>query len=220
MTDVSTSERSTRGHRNRSARIALATALALVLVPLATAQADWESDFHETNTYWGLQVNIAVPDFGSKIGENSSRPYLAVSDVTDVAGGLRLFFGYRVHPYAAIGMSLDWTGGVDFDSTAGKQDVDIFTGSINIKGYPLAKWLDTVAEGRIQPYFHLSPGFIGLNNSDIKTPLHLKFGIGGGVDYWVNESWTVHTDVEHVWSFGTLNGLDFTTIGIGGAYHF
>ena len=49
---------------------------------------------------------------------------------------------------------------------------------------------------------------------------HFNIGLGGGVAYWVHDSWTLHTEGQYAWSFGTIDGLNFATINFGAAYHF
>ena len=222
MTDASRTEGRTRTHRDgamTTAAAAIAMMMGLVLAPLGTAQADWESPYHETNTYWGLAGNLVLPDLKSTVGTEGKRPYTGVQNA-DTTGGLRIFFGYRVHPYIAWEVAAEWTGGVKFIHSAGVENLDVFTGALSIKGYPLAKLLDTVVDGRIQPYLYAAPGIIGAAGSTIQTPIHFGIGAGGGVDVWINESWTVFADAKYTWAFGNLDGLNYTTIGFGGAYHF
>jgi hypothetical protein len=203
-----------------AALFAIAALAGLFLAPLE-ARADWESEYHESNTYWGLSGNLVVPSIGGTIGQADNRPYLGVSDVSSANGGMSIFFGYRVHPYVAFEVVADWFHALKFDSLSdGRQNIDVFTGAIAFKGYPLAKLLDTVIDGRVQPYAYFAPGVGGAAGTTIQTPINFSLAVGGGVDVWINTSWSVRVDAKHNWSFGNIEGLDFTTIGFGGAYHF
>ena len=223
MIDLTTSESSIqRGiHRPAATVAVIALALGLALIPSSRAQAEWESDYHTTSTYWGLVGSLAIPNFSDRIGQAGHRPYDGVMNATN-GGGLRVFFGYRVHPYAAFEVAFDWLTGLGFTSTstAGKQDIGVLKGSIIFKVYPLAKPLDTVLDGRLQPYVYLAPGVAGATSSNLKTPIHFNIGIGGGVEYWLNDTWTVHTEAQYAVSFGTIKDLDYTTVSAGAAYHF
>jgi opacity protein-like surface antigen len=194
-------------------------ALGLGLIPSSGAQADWESDYQQPNTYWGILGSVFIPNYGSQIGEEGSDPYTGVTD-SEIGGGLRGFFGQRVHPYAAFEVTFDWLTGIEFDSDQGKQDISFLKCAIQLKGYPLAKPLDTVLEGRLQPYIVVSPGVGAALDSTLKTAIHFNIGLGGGVAYWVHDSWTLHTEGQYAWSFGTIDGLNFATISFGAAYHF
>ena len=212
----------TRTRTSGSALLAAFAGLAaLLLVPFDAAHADWESEYHEPGTYWGLSGNLVVPSIGATIGQEGSRPYVGVTDVSSANGGMSVWFGYRIHPYVAIEVAADWFHSLEFDSVSdGQQKIDVFTGSVVFKGYPLAKLLDTVLDGRVQPYAYFAPGIAGATATTIKTPIHFTLAVGGGVDVWINTSWSVQVDAKHNWSFGNIDGLDFTTIGFGGAYHF
>ena len=211
----------TRGDRamSRSRALTFTAAIALLLIPLSSAHAELESDYIEPNTYWAIFGNVAIPNYGSQIGVEGNRPYTGVND-SSTAGGLRILFGYRVLPWMAWEVAADWIGGVNFSHDGGRAELNVFTGNVQIKGYPLTNLLDKVVEGRIQPYVYVAPGIIGAAGSSIQTPMHFNLGLGGGVDFWLNESWTIAADAKYTWAFGNLNKLNFATIGVGAAYHF
>jgi hypothetical protein len=110
---------------------------------------------------------------------------------------------------------------VKFESTSnGTQRIPIYTGSLTLKGYPLAKLLESTLEGRLQPFVKVSPSVSGLAHTPIKTPIAFTVGVGGGTEYWLNESFTVNIEGAYWWGTAALKHLNYGTLSLGAAYHF
>ena len=204
--------------RARRGIAALAAAVSLFAAPLAQA---WEpeSEFGESNSYIGLAGVFALTDFGSKIGQNGSRPLRGVTSATD-SGGVRLWVGNKPIPYLAFEVEFQYIAPIKIRSPGNSDRSQIFSGSLNFKGYPLARVLDEVMEGRIQPFLVVSPTVSGLTGTNIQSPLAFSIGVGAGVDYWLNEDWSLSLDGRYTWGTSNLNHLDFATFALGARYHF
>ncbi|MFP6579514.1 MAG: hypothetical protein VCC02_06880, partial [Myxococcota bacterium] len=95
-----------------------------------------------------------------------------------------------------------------------------YTGSLDFKGYPLARVLDEVKEGRIQPYVVVSPSVTGVSGTEINSPLAFTIGVGGGVDYWIDSDVSLTLDGRYSWGTSNLKGLDMALFSLGARYHF
>ena len=114
--------------------------LAFLLLSTSTASA-WESDFYDMGSYVGISGLGAIMDLGSTLGDPGSAPIRGISSVKD-SGGFRISAGTHVTPWAALQIDFQYVAPVKFESTSnGTQKIPIYTGSLTLKGYPLAKLL-------------------------------------------------------------------------------
>ena len=137
-----------------------------------------------TSTTWVSYVGIsglgALMDLSSTLGDPGSAPIRGISSVRD-SGGFRISAGTHVTPWAALQIDFQYVAPVKFESTSnGTQRIPIYTGSLTLKGYPLAKLLESTLEGRLQPFVKVSPSVSGLAHTPIKTPIAFTIGVGGG----------------------------------------
>ena len=197
---------------------AIAAAAMLIAAPAASAW-EAESEFAENSSYIGLAGVFALTNFGSKIGQNGSRPLRDISSASD-SGGIRFWIGHRPIPYLAFEVEFQYIAPIKIRYPGNSDRSRIFSGSLDFKGYPLARVLDTVREGRIQPFVVVSPTVTGMTGTNIQSPLAFSIGVGAGVDYWLNEDWSLSLDGRYTWGTSNLNHLDFATFGLGARYHF
>jgi opacity protein-like surface antigen len=203
------------------ARILSRTAAVLAFLLLSTSTASaWESDFYDMGSYVGISGLGAIMDLGSTLGDAGSAPIRGISSVRD-SGGFRISAGTHVTPWAALQIDFQYVAPVKFESTSnGTQRIPIYTGSLTLKGYPLAKLLESTLEGRLQPFVKVSPSVSGLAHTPIKTPIAFTVGVGGGTEYWLNESFTVNIEGAYWWGTAALKHLNYGTLSLGAAYHF
>ncbi len=195
-------------------------ALAALLIA-APAAADWEpeSEFAENSTYFGLAGVFALTDIGDKVGQNGSEPIRGITSAKD-SGGVRFWIGHRPIPYLAFEIGFQYIAPIKINATGGRERVSTVTGSLDFKGYPLARVLDEVKEGRIQPYIVVSPSITGVSGTEINAPLAFTIGVGGGVDYWIDSDVSLTLDGRYSWGISDLKGLDMALFSLGARYHF
>ena len=195
-------------------------ALAALLIA-APAAADWEpeSEFAENSTYFGLAGVLALANIGDKVGQNGSEPIRGISSAKD-AFGVRFWIGNRPIPYLAFEIGFQYIAPIQITASGGRESVSTYTGSLDFKGYPLARVLDEVKEGRIQPYVVVSPSITGVSGTEINSPLAFTIGVGGGVDYWLDSDVSLTLDGRYSWGTSNLRGLDMVLVSLGARYHF
>ncbi len=205
---------------SRAGRGIAAIAAAAMLLAAPAAQA-WEpeSEFAENSSYIGLAGVAAITNFGSKIGQNGSRPLENITSASD-SGGIRFWIGHRPIPYLAFEVGFQYIAPIKIRYPGNSDRSQIFSGSLDFKGYPLARVLDEVVEGRIQPFLVVAPTVTGMTGTNIQSPLAFSIGVGAGVDYWLDEDWSLSLDGRYTWGTSNLNHLDFATIALGARYHF
>jgi hypothetical protein len=107
------------------------------------------------------------------------------------SGGLGVRAGGFAFPYFAFEMQYDWVNDLAHLLT------------INVRGQPLT--------GRIQPFAAVGVGFTSLANRDL-------YGIwraGGGVDFYLNDSWKLTADTSYVTTMLDGTVLRHVVVGLG-----
>ena len=210
--------RATRPAKRRVAAAAIAVFTFLGLSPVAAA---WEpeSDFSESTTYMGLSGVFALTNIGDEIGQRDSRPIEDINSATE-SGGLRIWFGARPIPYIAFEVQFQYLAAIQIRTPTDKLFVPVYSGAIDFKGYPFARLTDTVLEGRLQPYLVVSPTVVGVDGTEMRSPIAFAIGVGLGTDYWLNDTFSLNFDARYSFGTGNLQGLDYALFGLGIRYHF
>lgn len=222
--------KTTRSNRKATlARWAVAVLTTLALVVTSATAFAWEpeSDYADSTTYMGLSGMYVLTNLGHDyIGQRGSKPIENINSVND-SGGLRFWIGHRPIPYLSLEVAFQWIAAFKVRSDAGKDRVALYSGSLDLKGYPLARLTDKVLEGRLQPYVVVSPMVTGGSVSATKRTrerssglLGFAIGVGGGMDYWLNESFSLNIDGRYYWGTGEIQHVDYATFALGARYHF
>ena len=170
--------------------------LPLVGALAAPARSESGPDYARNGIYLGAGAafawdNFDVPSFLS----------------FDPADGFDAWGGYRFMERFAGELQIEYLNGFGIGPFNGQALT--FTG--NLKLYLLT--------GRIQPF--LLTG-IGLGWEELAgfgaTGFAARFG--GGLDYYLNESWSLQVSSSYVLQTGDLNGGDYVSLVTGFQYHF
>lgn len=211
-------------HRLRSA---LWLPCALTLLVSATAFADdWddeeESFFVEGSIYIASGYNYVVDDFPSEIGQGSKgKGTYTVGSTVKQTDGFNVLFGKRVWKYLAVETQFEYANGF-FESKdlTSNSKLTVYTTTLNAKIFPFHDLLNGFNEGRLQPNLLTGMGFMATKDLGIKTSASVVFRVGGGIDYFVYERWSIYLKSAYVVPVGLLKGLRFTTTSLGLTYQF
>jgi hypothetical protein len=124
----------------------------------------------------------------------------------DPGAGLDFAGGWRVTPWLAAELDMNFIAGADVAHT--NHDLSVFAATVNVKAYPLgALDADQVPFTAVQPYllFGIGGGEVRLHHSH-KGSFLARFG--GGVDWWISESWGAYFDLGYVVVEKDRTGLD------------
>ena len=144
----------------------------------------------------------------------------------DIAGGMFIRLGARSIEYIAFEAHLEWVKGMKFTADrfdklqAHRANPSMWTGTFNIKLFPLHPLLDGVMGGRFQPYIYGGFGFMVASDTTISTPVGIATRGGGGIDVFINTDWSINADASYVAPFGNVKGLRYTSLAFGATYHF
>jgi opacity protein-like surface antigen len=135
--------------------------------------------------------------------------------------------GYRCHERVSAEVEVEWLDG--FDGTAfldgpgdrHKLDFEPVVVTVNAKGYLMT--------GRTQPFLRVGGGLLtvkttlrntatGESESDHTTDFAMRFG--GGIDFYATRNVVLTGNLDYLLPFGSLEDLDFVSIGLGVEYRF
>lgn len=178
---------------------AMACTWMLALAFAIPAQAEQGPDYAATGPYAGLGVAFAWDNFNTPID-------------FDPAYGFDAWGGYRFLPFMAAELQIEYLNGFDFIVT----DAEAVTFTGNLKAYlPL---------GRVQPFVLAGIGLGYVKNSvaGIKIASDTAFAarFGGGIDFWLTESWALQASTSYVLQTGDLDGLDYVSLLLGAQFRF
>jgi opacity protein-like surface antigen len=200
-------------------RIAVLTCL-LLLFSTASAGAEGgtsKPDFARPGWYLGAGFSFGFDSFSgikeieAAIGEN-----VTVGDAFGVNGRV----GYRILPRLAVETEFEWFSAFNIQNeAANKVDVTIedYTLTVNAKGYLMT--------GRVQPFGLIGLGGMLANTTDRVHDREVDSGgfvarFGGGVDYYLDESWILTIDASYLITTGSVSNTDRTSLGVGFQYRF
>jgi opacity protein-like surface antigen len=202
----------------------------LLLIAVAPARAEGPDagyDFARSGWYLGAGVSIGFEAFsGIAEMEDSLDTNVKVGN----AFGVNARAGYRLFPWLALEGQFEWLSSFNYIAEdvlpPGETDVrdatfaevEDYTLTVNAKGYPLT--------GRVQPF-----GLVGLGGMLAKNTLRFQNDrtvdvggfvarFGGGVDYYLDESWILSADVSYLLTTGNVEDTDRVSLGIGIQYRF
>ena len=136
----------------------------------------------------------------------------------DPSVGLTARAGVRVTPHIAIEAHYEWMD--DFEtSVAGNEIADTETQALtgDVKGY--------LATGRVQPYLAVGAGFLTAKSDDPRTNFQrtdtdFVARLGGGIEFYLNESVGFSVDTSYVLPAGDVKDLDYVSVGAGVFFRF
>lgn len=142
-----------------------------------------------------------------------------VTDVeVDPSVGLTARVGVRVTPHIAIEAHYEWMDNFE-TSVAGNTIADTQTQTLtgDVKGY--------LATGRVQPYLMAGAGFLTAKSDDPttnfqRTDTDFVARVGGGVEFYLNESVGLSVDTSYVLPAGDVKDLDYVSVGAGIFFRF
>jgi len=142
--------------------------------------------------------------------------------------GINAKFGYRLTPVVSFQFDVDWIPEVDGELKSApslNNEVEVHTGIFSLKGYfpnskPVKPFI-IVGAGIMHYHFDLNPGAQSLGeggNDDDETDLCLK--IGGGVDVFINQSFSIGLEGNYTAGRENVDGVEFWNFILGAAYYF
>ncbi len=159
-----------------------------------------------------------VGGFSTRL-ESELHEIAGVTDVeVDPSVGLTVRVGVRVTPHIAIEAHYEWMD--DFGiSVAGNEIADTQTQTLtgDLKGY--------LATGSVQPYLTAGAGFLTAKSDDPRTNFQrtdtdFVARVGGGVEFYLNESVGFSVDTSYVLPAGDVKDLDYISVGAGVFFRF
>ena len=153
-----------------------------------------------------------------------------VNLAVDNSFGFNARVGYRCNARLSAEVEVEWLKGFESDLTQpgfdqlAKVDFEPVVVTTNFKAYALT--------GRYQPFLLVGAGamtadtklrdpvglaFTGLD-SESENAFAMRFG--GGIDLYATKNVVVSLDIDYVLPFGSLDALDYVTIGWGLQYRF
>jgi len=176
----------------------LRLALSILCLLAATPVLAQVSDYARSGMY--AQVN-GVASFESFDG--------APSGLFDPAVGASGRLGFRMSPEFAVEGIVEYSG--DFVDASGI-DLSATLLSANARYYLLT--------GRVQPYVTTGVGW-GFANTNLGSDESGFVGrFGGGLDFYVSESWGLTGEFAYNVASGDIDGLNYTTLGWGAFLRF
>lgn len=205
-------------------RLGLAGLLAAsLLIPPTAAHAQWDDEdayYFEGGTYFYVGFSYVDEDLQHIVGQPSTgKGFHVVDDGVKNAEGINAVFGKRPWEYLAVEVQGEYANGFHFfDKDGDYFELKVYTGTLNLKLFPLHDWLRHFNEGRLQPHLLGGFGFMATPDLDIQTGASMTFRMGGGFDYYINESWALNLKSSYMVPVGQLKGLRYITTSIGLAY--
>jgi opacity protein-like surface antigen len=204
-----------------------------------------EPDFGRDGFYAGLNMVYAVPYFEDHVeniivATRASNPNqtcgtcVFLADV-DPSVGFNARFGYRFLRHFAIEGQFEWLDQFTIqikETTTGQGGTDAstiggYTVTLDAKLYPFT--------GRFQPFVDLGLGLIDLDSRDNQTIVvssvaygpevnlndhELVARFGGGLDFYINETWGMNFTASYVTPAATLHHFNYTSLNAGFFYRF
>lgn len=173
------------------------------------------SDFSRPGFYLGAGL---VGGFATRL-ESELHEIPGVTDVeVDPSVGLTARAGVRVTPHIALEAHYEWIDNFE-TSVAGTEIADTRTQALtgDVKGY--------LATGRVQPFLTLGAGFLTATSDDPvtnfrRTDTDFAARVGGGIDFYLNESVGLSLDTSYVVPTGDVQDLDYVSAGAGVFFRF
>lgn len=124
------------------------------------------------------------------------------------SGAVSGWLGYRIDKLASIELQGEWLNGM--------KDINGFTIIANLNWYPLSYYRPG---GFLQPFFVTGAGIMVAKLPGRGTALNGAFRLGGGLDAYLSEHWSVRIKGEWVTGVGRLNDIAYTPITLGVQYN-
>ena len=191
-------------------------ALGFALVCLAAGAVYAQVDYARNGFYVGLGGTYAI-DAAAQDALGDAVPGYDV-DIDDMLG-LNTRVGYRFHPNFSAEAHFEWLDKTDISAEGIKAaTLWYWTLSADVKAFLL--------RGRFQPFALVGTGLMyakakeamgyGLSASDVDFAARF----GGGIDIYATKSIVVSVDASYVLPTGSLEDLDYVSIGWGLQYRF
>jgi opacity protein-like surface antigen len=180
-----------------------------------SARVHEDEGYARRGFYFGVLTAIAFEAFQEEIEDLV--PGIDVN--VDDSWGLNGRIGYRIHPRLALEAQGEWYS---------EYNVDL----LGIEAAEFEGWSATLLgkayllTGRFQPYALAGWGYLDVELSD-KLGLGLSENSsgsvlrgGGGIDIYATRSFLLNLEASYALPLGSLENLDFWTIGVGLQYRF
>ena len=132
--------------------------------------------------------------------------------------GINLKAGYVLNDNVAIELSYDYLQDFDYSDAVVSVEADIETLMAAVK-ISTGEELRTYLIGGLGVMRgELTAEAFGLRDSASENDLCAK--AGAGIDYFVTDEVSVGVEGAYVWGFGDLDGVEYTQVTCGVAYHF
>jgi opacity protein-like surface antigen len=195
----------------------------MCIVAFASPTQATEPDYARTGPYLGVGAAFAWDDFD-----------IRGRDDPDMAFGVNGWGGYRLLPFLAVELQVEYVNGFDtrmefqsfipgFGSNVVKSEMEavIFTG--NLKAYlPLGRFQPFVLAGMGLGYVKrdstVSIDALTFRSSDSDTDLVVR--LGGGFDFYVLEALALQLSSSYVLPTGDFDGFDYVSLIAGLQYRF
>jgi opacity protein-like surface antigen len=216
---------------SRATTLAITGLMILVLVPIAPARADQQSNAigGTVATATALAMACGTMALTGKdddaehpfarrgplltIGANAAvGPLGDGSKAANASYGLNASAGYRCNRRVATEVEVEWLGG--YEPTY-EVDLDPVTVTSNARVYVLT--------GRLQPYVLFGAGIMWVSSGDGETgdgDTGMAIRAGAGVDFYLTKSVLLNGKLDYVRAFQQISGTDYLTLSLGAGYRF
>jgi hypothetical protein len=212
----------------------IATCVAILLLVGGTAAAVEPTDYGHTGGYLGVNGGYAFDNSEDAslfsvqtMADTGLLGILKNRDIIDSQGlafsnsdlvGLQNFSSGTVSAWA--GYRLDQLVGVEVQGeyNYGFSEIAAWDLIFNFNWYPLQWWLPG---NRFQPFLVTGIGFmVAKPHPNRGTAVNGAFRLGGGLDFYFLEHWSVRFKAEWVTGVGKLSGARYAPISLGIQYNF
>jgi opacity protein-like surface antigen len=152
-----------------------------------------EEETRDSYIYLGGAFSIGIDNFDGTAGLSSS----------DEGFGFDFWLGYRINRYVGVEGRISHISGFDAQFEGEAIDFQMFSFTGNVKVYPIT--------GIFQPYAILGIGsadFKGQSLSYERNDTGVLVVVGGGIDIYVLDRFSVMAELDYIVTVGDVKGLD------------
>lgn len=195
--------------------------MVVVWLVVSPALSHAEPDYVRPGPYLGIGASYAIENFSLDSEDLELTGLLGPGFDPDYdnSAGVDLQIGYRVDPKLAIEFLYSFLEGFDSRLGASATEIDAHLVTLNAKWFPI----EARCDGRLQPYALAGVG-VQIVNSEVRDggfqkPYRTDAGfvgrLGGGVDYYVTESFVIEAEGSYMLpAGGWVQHTEYTSLAL------
>jgi len=171
--------------------------LVLLAFSAGSASAVEPTDHGHIGGYAGINGSYAIDNSKGR-----------VDNVTFSSGAASAWLGYRIDQILGLEAQGEWSNGL--------HKIDGWDITANLNWYPLQWWKPGYW---LQPFLVTGAGFMSAKPTPKEsTDFNGAFRLGGGIDFYVHEHWSIRFKGEWVTGIGRLSDVRYAPISLGAQY--